>query len=118
VGLCHLGCLWTLVLIGVGGGGGVMYGGLICKLVVVCSSFDFSSGMSIAIFLWCMHKILRASVSMCGSLFSLRGMVGSMYFMLSGVKCMMTCVASNMVLYGVSFVVHSSSGMVRLVIVS
>jgi hypothetical protein len=39
------------------------------------------------------------------------------YFMLSGMKCMMTCVSSNEVLYGVSFVVHSSSGMVRMVIV-
>jgi hypothetical protein len=31
---------------------------------------------------------------------------------------MMTCVSSNIVLYGASFVVHSSSGMVRIVIVS
>jgi hypothetical protein len=30
---------------------------------------------------------------------------------------MLTCVSSNLVLYGVSFVVHSSSGMVRIVIV-
>jgi hypothetical protein len=29
---------------------------------------------------------------------------------------MMKCVSLNMVLYGVSFVVHSSSGMVRMVI--
>jgi hypothetical protein len=28
-----------------------------------------------------------------------------------------TCVSSNIVFYGVSFVVHSSSGMVRMVIV-
>jgi hypothetical protein len=28
---------------------------------------------------------------------------------------MLTCVSSNLVLYGVSFVVHSSSGMVRIV---
>jgi hypothetical protein len=31
---------------------------------------------------------------------------------------MMACVSSNIVLYGVSFVVHSSSGIVRIVIVS
>jgi hypothetical protein len=30
---------------------------------------------------------------------------------------MVTCMSSNMVLYDVSFVVHSSSGMVRMVIV-
>jgi hypothetical protein len=65
-----------------------------------------------------MHRILRASVSMRGSLFSSRSMVGSVYFMLSGVKCMTTCISLNMVLYGVSFVVHSLSGMVRIVIVS
>jgi hypothetical protein len=65
-----------------------------------------------------MHNIRTASVSMCGSLFSSGGMVGSMYIMVSGEKCMITCVSSNMVLYGVSFVFHSSSGMVRIVIVS
>jgi hypothetical protein len=65
-----------------------------------------------------MHNICIASVSMCGSLFSLGGMVGSVYIMVSGGKCMMTCVSSNIVLYGASFVVHSSSGMVRIVIVS
>jgi hypothetical protein len=31
---------------------------------------------------------------------------------------MMTCVSSNIILYGVSFVVHSSSSIVRIVIVS
>jgi hypothetical protein len=65
-----------------------------------------------------MHSIRTASVSMRGSLFSSRGMVGSEYTMVSGGKCMMTCVSSNIVLYGVSFVVHSSYGMVRIVIVS
>jgi hypothetical protein len=55
---------------------------------------------------------------MRGSLFSLGGMVGSVYIMVSGGKCIMTCVSSNIDLYGVSFVVHSSSGMVRIVIVS
>jgi hypothetical protein len=48
--LFHLRCLWTLVLIGVGGGD-VMYGGFICRLVVICSSFDSKFGMSIAVFL-------------------------------------------------------------------
>ena len=65
-----------------------------------------------------MHNIRTASVSMHGSLSSLGGIVGYMYFMVSGEKCMMTCVSSNIVLYGVSFVVHSSSDMVRIVIVS
>jgi hypothetical protein len=65
-----------------------------------------------------MHSIRIASVSMRGSLFSLGGMVGSLYIMESGGKCTMTCVSSNIVLYGVSFVVHSSSSMVRIVIVS
>jgi hypothetical protein len=32
-------------------------------------------------------------------------------------KWMLTCVSSNLVLYGISFVVHSSSGMVKIVIV-
>jgi hypothetical protein len=65
-----------------------------------------------------MHRIRRASVSMRGSLFNLAGIVGYVYIMLSGVKCMMTCVLSNIVLYGVSFVIHSSFVMVRIVIVS
>ena len=55
---------------------------------------------------------LLANVSMHGSLFSLVGMVGSMYIMVSSGKCRMTCVSSNIVLYGASFVVHSLSGMV------
>ena len=55
---------------------------------------------------------------MHGSLFSTRGIIGSVYIMLSGVKSMMTCVSSNILFYGVSFVVHSSFGMVRIVIVS
>jgi hypothetical protein len=45
-------------------------------------------------------------------------MVGSVYIIVSGGKWMMTCVSLKVVLYGVSFVVHSSSGMVRMVIVS
>jgi hypothetical protein len=65
-----------------------------------------------------MHNIRTASVLMRGSLFSLGGMVGSVYIILSGGKCMMTCVSSNIILYGASFVVHSSFGMVRIVIVS
>jgi hypothetical protein len=44
-------------------------------------------------------------------------MVGSLYVMVSGGKWMLTCMSSNLVLYGVSFVVHSSSGMVSMVIV-
>ena len=55
---------------------------------------------------------------MRGSLFSSGGMVGFVYLMVSGGKCMITSVSSNIVLCGVSFVVHSSSGMARLVIVS
>jgi hypothetical protein len=64
-----------------------------------------------------MHIICRVSVLMRGSLFSSGGIVGSVYFMLSGVKCKMTCISLKDVLYGVSFVVHSSSGIVRMVIV-
>jgi hypothetical protein len=48
--LFHLGCLWTLVLIGVGGGV-VMYEGFICNLLVVCSNFDLRFGISIVVFL-------------------------------------------------------------------
>jgi hypothetical protein len=58
-----------------------------------------------------------ASVSIRGSLFSSGGMVGFVYVMVSGAKCILTCVSSNLVLYGVSFVVHSSSGIVRMVMV-
>jgi hypothetical protein len=65
-----------------------------------------------------MHNIRTASVSMCGSLFSSGGMVGSVYIMASGGKCIMPCISSNIVLYGASFVIHSSSGMVKIVIVS
>jgi hypothetical protein len=38
------------VLVGVGGGED-MYGGLICRLVAICSSFDFRFGISIVAFL-------------------------------------------------------------------
>jgi hypothetical protein len=48
--LFHCGCLCILVLIGVGGGG-AMYGGFICRLVVICSSFVFRSCMSMTMFL-------------------------------------------------------------------
>ena len=65
-----------------------------------------------------MHNIRVASVLMRGSLFSLGGMVDSVYVMESGGKYIMTSVSSNVVLYGVSFVVHSSCGIVRIVIVS
>jgi hypothetical protein len=100
--LFHLGCLCTLVLTRVGGGV-IMYEGFIFSLMVIFSSFDSRFGMSIVVFLWCMHIIRTASVSMHGSLFSSGGMIGSVYIMVSGGKCMMTCV---------------SSGMVRIVIVS
>ena len=53
-----------------------------------------------------------------GSLLSSGGMVGSVYVMESGGKYIITWVSSNIVLYGVSFVVHSSSGTVKMVIVS
>ena len=65
-----------------------------------------------------MHNTLTPSVSMHGSLFSSGGIVGYVYVMVLGGKCMMTCVSSNVVLYGASFVVHSSFRMVRIVIVS
>jgi hypothetical protein len=45
-----LGCLWTLVFIGVDGGV-VMYGGFICNLVVICSNFDSRFGICIVVFL-------------------------------------------------------------------
>ena len=38
------------MLVGVSGGGD-MYGGLICRLVEICSSFDLRFGMSIVAFL-------------------------------------------------------------------
>jgi hypothetical protein len=74
--LLHLGCLWTLVLVGVGGGV-IMYEGFILSLVVICSSFGSKFGIFIVVFLWCMHSIRTASVSMRGSLLSSGGMVGS-----------------------------------------
>jgi hypothetical protein len=64
------------VLVGVGGDV-IMCGGFIRNLVVACSNFDSRFGMCIVVFLWCMHNICIASVSMRGSLFSSRGMVGS-----------------------------------------
>jgi hypothetical protein len=94
-----------------------MCGGFIHNLVVACINCNSRFGISIVVFLWCMHNIRTASVSMRDSLFSSGGMVGFVYIMVSGGKCMVTCVSSNMVLYGASFVVHSSSGMVRIVIV-
>ena len=65
-----------------------------------------------------MHKMRSTCGSRCGSLFSSGGMVGSMYVIESGRKCIITWVSLNKVLYGVLFVVHSSSGTVRMVIVS
>jgi hypothetical protein len=57
------------------------------------------------------------SVSLRGSLLSSGGMVGSLYVIVLGGKWMLTWVSTNVVLYGASFVVHSSSGMVSMVIV-
>jgi hypothetical protein len=48
--LFHLGCLWTFVLIGVGGGI-VMYEGFICSVSILCSIFDFRFGMPNVAFL-------------------------------------------------------------------
>jgi hypothetical protein len=64
-----------------------------------------------------MQSILIDNVSLRGSLLSSGGMVGSLYVMVSSGKWMLTCVSSSLVLYGVSFVGHSSSGMVKIVIV-
>jgi hypothetical protein len=64
-----------------------------------------------------MQSIWMGSVSMRGSVLSSRDMVGLLYVMVSSGKWMLTCVSSNSVLYGMSFVVHSSSGIVRIVIV-
>ena len=57
------------------------------------------------------------SVSLQGSLLNSGEMVGSLYVMGPGRKWMLTCVSSNLVSYGVSFIVHSLSRMVRIVIV-
>jgi hypothetical protein len=75
--LFHLGYLWTLVLVGV------------C-LVVICSNFDSRFDMSIVVFLWCIHNIRTANVSMRGSLLSSGDMVGSVYIIVSSGKCMTT----------------------------
>jgi hypothetical protein len=48
--LFHLGCLCTLVLIGVGGGV-VMYDGFICMLLVLCNNFVLRFGMFSVVFL-------------------------------------------------------------------
>jgi hypothetical protein len=64
-----------------------------------------------------MQSILIDDASLRDSLLSSGGIVGSLYIMVSGGKCMLTCLSSNLVLYGVSFVVHSSLEMVRIVIV-
>jgi hypothetical protein len=48
--LFHLGCLCTILLIGVGGGV-IMYKGFIRNLVVICKNFDSRFGMFIVVFL-------------------------------------------------------------------
>jgi hypothetical protein len=48
--LFHLGCLCTIVLIGVGGGVNI-YGGFIRSLVVICKNFDSKFGTFIGVFL-------------------------------------------------------------------
>jgi hypothetical protein len=68
------------------GAGVIIYGEFIRSLVVICNSFGLRFGIFIVVFLWCMHNIRTASGSMRGSLFSLGGMVGSVYIMVSGGK--------------------------------
>jgi hypothetical protein len=51
-----------------------------------------------------MHSILKENGSICDSLFSSVGMVGSVYIMVSSMKCMMTCVSLN-----VGFLVYRCS---------
>jgi hypothetical protein len=114
--LFHLGCLWTLTFGGVCGGV-FMYGGFIFRFAVICSNFVSRSTMFISVLWWCIHNILIANGSLRGSLLSSGGMVGSLYVMVFAEKYMLTCVSSNLVLYGVLFVVHSSSSMVSIVIV-
>ena len=65
-----------------------------------------------------MQRMRCVSVLMHGSLFSSGGIVGSEYIMESKRKYIMMWVSSEIVLYGASFMVHSSSGTVRMVIVS
>jgi hypothetical protein len=48
--LFHLGCLWILVLIGMGSGI-VMYEGFICILLVLCSNFVLRFGIFNVVFL-------------------------------------------------------------------
>src|SRR5450759_4564503 len=95
-----------------------MYEGIICIWLVICLILGSRLGIFIVVFLWCIHRMRSACGSRRGSLFNSGGMVGSVYVMESGGKYIITWVSLNMVLYGVSFVVHSSSGTVRMVIVS
>ena len=95
-----------------------MYKGLICNRIVVCRILGSRLGMFIVVFLWCMHKMRSACGSRRDSLLSSGDMVGFVYVTESGGKYMIIWVSSNEVLYGVSFVVQSSSGTVRMVIVS
>jgi hypothetical protein len=67
-----------------------MNGGVIRSLVVICSNFDSRFDMSIVVFLWCIHNIRTANVSMRGSLLSSGDMVGSVYIIVSSGKCMTT----------------------------
>ena len=48
----HLGCLWTLVLFGVGDGI-VIYEGFICNLVVICLIF----AQGLVCLLWCFCNV-------------------------------------------------------------
>ena len=66
--------------------GVIICGKFIRSLVVICSNFGSRFGTFILVFLWCMHNICITSDSMRGSLFSARGMVGSVYIMVSGGK--------------------------------
>jgi hypothetical protein len=68
------------------GGSVIICGEFIRSLVVICSGFGLRFSIFIVVFLWCMHNIRTASGSMRGSLFSLGGMVGSVYIMVSGGK--------------------------------
>jgi hypothetical protein len=81
--------------------GSFAYGIGIWSSIAICSIFVWKFGILIMWFLWCIHNILKAEGLMWGSFFNSGEIVGSIYIIVSGGKCIITCMSSNCVKYGV-----------------
>ena len=54
----------------------------------------------IGVFLWCMHSIWIAQLSILGSIHNYGGIVGSSQVMMSALKCVIICESTNGLVWG------------------